>query len=151
VAAGLSLDVGVLAEQAVSHFTAAADLAEELSLRFRLDYRTAYRVVGRAVADALSRGGTELTADGVRAAAEQITGAPVLVTQDLLSAATDPMSAVLARDGLGGASPRRVRQHAQRVRRRVVAARRWNSDRRDRIARAESVLVTTARALASGQ
>jgi len=33
----------------------------------------------------------------------------------------------------------------------VVAARRWNSDRRDRIARAESVLVTTARALASGQ
>jgi len=61
------------------------------------------------------------------------------------------MSAVLARDGLGGASPRRVREHARRARRRVVAARRWNSDRRDRIARAESDLVTTARALASGQ
>ena len=122
----------------MSHFTAAADLAEELSLRFRLDYRTAYRVVGRAVADALSRGGTELTVSGVRAAAEEITGAPLPVTADLLSAATDPMSVVLARDGLGGASSRRVREHARRVRRRVVAARRWNSDRRDRIARAES-------------
>ena len=77
VTAGLHADVAALEEQAASHFTAAADLAEELSLRFRLDYRTAYRVVGRAVADALSRGGTELTADGVRAAAEQITGAPV--------------------------------------------------------------------------
>ena len=150
VAAGLTADVAALEEQAASHFTAAADLAEELSLRFRLDYRTAYRVVGRAVADALSRGGTELTVAGVRAAAEQITGAPLPLTADLLSAATDPMSAVLARDGLGGASPRRVRQHAQRVRRRVAAAGRWNSDRRDRIARAESDLVTTARALASG-
>ena len=151
MAAGLTADVTVLAEQAVSHFTAAADLAEELSLRFRLDYRTAYRVVGRAVADALSRGGTELTVPGVRAAAKEITGAPLPLTADLLSAATEPMSAVLARDGLGGASPRRVRQHAQRVRRRVAAARRWNSDHRNRIATAESDLVTTARALASGQ
>jgi argininosuccinate lyase len=151
VAAGLTADVTVLAEQAVSHFTAAADLAEELSLHFRLDYRTAYRVVGRAVADALSRGGTELTVPGVRAAAEEITGAPLPLTADLLRAATDPMSAVLARDGLGGASPQRVRQHAQRIHRRVAAARRWNSDRRDRIATAESDLVTTARALASGQ
>jgi argininosuccinate lyase len=151
VVAGLTADVAALEEQAVTHFTAAADVAEELSLRFRLDYRTAYRVVGRAVADALSRGGTELTVPGVRAAAEQITGAPLPFTADLLSAATDPLSAVLARDGLGGASPQQVRQHAQRVRRRVAAARRWNANHRDRIARAESALVTTARALASGQ
>ena len=50
VVTGLSVDADVLAEQAVSHFTAAADLAEELTQRYRLDYRTAYRVVGRAVA-----------------------------------------------------------------------------------------------------
>lgn len=148
VTAGLSLDVGVLQEQAFRHFTAAADLAEELSLRFRLDYRTAYRVVGRAVAGALSCGHTELTVPGVRAAAEQVTGAPVPVTADLLGAATDPMSAVLARDGLGGASPRRVREHARRVRRRVAAARQWNSDRRERIATAEAALIMAARALA---
>ena len=149
VAAGLTADVSALGEQAVSHFTAAADLAEELTQRFRLDYRTAYRVVGRAVATTLRRGGTELTVPVVRAAAQEITGAPVAITADLLRAATDPMSAVLARDGLGGASPRRVREHARRVRRRVAAARQWNSGRRDRIAQAESDLVKTARTLAS--
>jgi argininosuccinate lyase len=151
VVAGLDLDEVVLAEQAVSHFTAAADLAEELSQRFRLDYRTAYRVVGRAVASAVSGGGTELTVAGVRAAAEEITGAPLPVTADMLSAVTDPLSAVLARNGLGGASPPRVQEHAQRVRLRVAAARQWNCDRRDHIARAESDLVKAAVGLASGQ
>ena len=151
VVAGLTAEVATLEEQAASHFTAAADLAEELSLRYRLDYRTAYRVVGRAVADALSQGGTELTVPGVRAAAEQITGVPLPVTADLLSAATDPLLAVLARDGPGGASPRRVRQHAQRVRRRVASAHRSNSAHRARIAAAESDLVTAAKILASGR
>lgn len=150
VVAGLSVDVAVLAEQAVRHFTAASDLAEELSLRFRLDYRTAYRVVGRAVAGTLSRGGAELTVPAVRAAAEQVTGASLPVTADLLAAATDPMSAVLARTGLGSASPARVREHARRIRRRVAAARRWNSGHRASISRAETDLILAARALASG-
>ena len=151
VVAGLTAEVAVLEEQASSHFTAAADLAEELSLRFRLDYRTAYRVVGRAVAEALGQGSAELTVPGVRAAAEQITGAPLPVTADLLNTTTSPLLAVLARDALGGASPRRVREHAQRVRRRAAAARRWNRARKDRIAAAESDLITAAKALASGQ
>jgi argininosuccinate lyase len=150
VTAGLTADADTLASQAASHFTAAADLAEDLSLRFGLDYRTAYRVVGRAVADALSRQETELTVPGLRAAAEQVTGASLPVTANLLTAATDPLSAVLARDGLGGASPSRVRQHARAVRRRAVAARRWNSVRRDRIATAESDLLAAAKTVASG-
>src|SRR6202035_2153145 len=151
VTAGLPADVAALEEQAASHFTAAADLAEELSLRFRLDYRTAYRVVGRAVATAGSRGDTELTVPMVGAAAEEITGAPVPITADMLTAATDPVSAVSARDALGGASPRRVREHARRVRGRVAAARQWNSARRARIAQAESDLVAAAHSLTSEQ
>ena len=151
VVAGLSPDTAVLAEQAASHFTAAADLAEEMSQRFRLDYRTAYRVVGRAVATAVSCGATELTTSLVRAAAEEITGVPVAVTADVLTAATDPVAAVLARDALGGASPRRVREHARRVRRRVTAARRWNAGRRTRIVSAESDLVAAARQVTSGR
>jgi argininosuccinate lyase len=151
VVAGLTADVAALEEQAITHFTAAADLAEELTQHFGLDYRTAYRVVGRTVATTMSRGGTELTVPAVRAAAEQITGTPVPLTADLLRIATDPMSAVLGRDGLGGASPRRVREHADRVRRRAATARRWNSARRDRIADAESALVAAAKGLAYGR
>jgi argininosuccinate lyase len=150
VVTGLSVDAGVLAEQAVSHFTAAADLAEELTQRYRLDYRTAYRVVGRAVAATLASGGTELTEPVVRAAAAEITGAGLPITADLLASVTDPASVVAARDAPGGASPGRVREHARRVRRRAVAARRWNAIRQARQARAEAALVTAAQALASG-
>jgi len=55
---------------------------------------------------------------------------------------------VLALDGLGGASPRRVRDHARRISRRVAAARRWNAARRARITEAESALLAAAQVLA---
>ena len=80
----------MLGEQAARHFTTAADLAEELSLRFGLDYRTAYRVVGRAVAAAVDRGETELTADLLSAAAEEITGGPAPDMADALAATRTP-------------------------------------------------------------
>jgi len=150
VVTGLSVDADVLAGQAVSHFTAAADLAEELTQRYRLDYRTAYRVVGRAVAVTLARAGDQLTVPVLRAAAAEITGAELPITPDLLSAVTDPASAVAARDVPGGASPGRVREHARRVRRRVGAARQWNGARRGRQAEAEAALITAAQALTSG-
>jgi argininosuccinate lyase len=150
VVTGLSVDAGVLAEQAVSHFTAAADLAEELTQRYRLDYRTAYRVVGRAVAATLASGGKELTEPVVRAAAAEITGTGLPITAELLGSVTDPASVVAARDAPGGASPGRVREHARRVRRRAAAARRWNAVRQARQAGAEAALVTAAQALASG-
>jgi len=137
----------VLGEQAARHFTTAADLAEELSLRFGLDYRTAYRVVGRAVAAAVERGETELTVDLLTAAAEAVTGGPAPDMADALAATRDPASAVAARDAPGGASPRRVREHARLVRRRVAAAQRWNAGRRASIAEAEAALLKAARDL----
>jgi argininosuccinate lyase len=150
VVAGLSVNADVLSEQAASQFTAATDLAEVLAQRFRLDYRTAYRIVGRAVADTLSQGGTALTFAGVRAAAEEITGSPLPLSADLFHTATDPVAVVLTRDGLGGASPRRVREHSRRVRRRVVTARRWQDSRQARITQAEAHLVAVATVLAAG-
>ena len=114
-----------------------------------LDYRTAYRVVGRAVAAAVDRGDTDLTAELVQAVAEQIGGELVPVTADLLAAATDPIRAVAARDASGGASPRRVREHALGVQRRVEAARCWNADRRAGIAQAETATLEAARNLRS--
>jgi argininosuccinate lyase len=148
VVAGLTMHTEVLAEQAARHFTAAADLAEELAQRFRLDYRTAYRVVGRAVAVTLEQGGDELTVPVVRAAAAEITGTALPVTAELLAAATEPVAAVMARDVPGGANPRRVREHARRVQRRAAAARRWNAVRRARIAQAEADLTAAAKQIA---
>ena len=107
----------------------------------------AYRVVGRAVAAAEGRGETELTADLLSAAAEEVTGGPAPDMAGALAATKDPVSAVSARDAPGGASPRRVREHARHVRRRVAAAQRWNAGRRARIAEAESALLEAARNL----
>ena len=66
---------------------------------------------------------------------------------DALAATNDPVSAVAARDAPGGASPRRVREHARHVARQVAAAQRWNAGRRARIAEAESALLKAARNL----
>lgn len=150
VAGGVRPDAQTLREHADRHFTAASDLAEELALRLGLDYRTAYNVVGRAVATAIGREETALTTGMVSAAAAETTGAPLPVTEELLATATDPAVAVTTRDVLGGASPARVRQHARRVHRRVAAARRWEEDRRGRIAEAEAALLRAARRLAPG-
>ena len=147
VVTGLSVHTDVLAAEAVSHFTAAADLAEELTQRFRLDYRTAYRVVGRAVAATLAAGGGELTAPVLISAAREITGQEIPVTAGLLAAVTDPAAVVAARQAPGSASPARVRQHARRVHRRAEAARRWNAVRRARNAQAEAGLIAAAAAL----
>jgi argininosuccinate lyase len=95
----------------------------------------------------LDAGGSELTVPVVRAAAQEITGAPLPITAGLLSAVTDPMLSVSARNALGGASPGRVREHARRVRRRSAAAGKWNAGRRARIAQAESDLIAAATAL----
>lgn len=149
VMAGLCPDTTVLREQAGRHFVAGADLAGELSLRCGLDYRTAYRVVGRAIAAAVGRGDQELTVALIRTAAEEVTGTPVPVTDEMLAGATDPAAAVAARQAPGGASPPRVREHARRVRRQVAAARRWNQARRAHIAQAEARLLAAARSLAS--
>jgi argininosuccinate lyase len=148
MAAGVRPDVEALADQAARHFTGAADLAEELTQRFGLDYRTAYRVVGRAVAAAVGRGEDALSAGLVRAAAEEITGAALPVGPDLLAAITDPAAAVAARDAPGGASTKRVLEHARSVRVGVAAARSWSAGERARIARAEAELLAAARELA---
>jgi argininosuccinate lyase len=148
VVTGLSVHTDVLAEQAASHFTAAADLAEELTQRFPLDYRTAYRVVGQAVAMALGSGAGELTVPVVRSAAAKITGAELPITAGMLREMADPATAVSARNGLGGASPARVREHSRRVRHRAGTARQWNSAHRARIQEAEAGLVAAVQALA---
>jgi argininosuccinate lyase len=148
-AAGIRPDVEALASQAARHFTGAADLAEELTQRFGLDYRTAYRVVGRAVADALGRGEDALSAEVVRAAAQKVTGAALPVGPELLVAVTEPAAAVAARDAPGGASPARVAEHARSVRAQAGEARAWSAGQRARLARAEADLLASARDLAA--
>ncbi|HVT66204.1 MAG TPA: lyase family protein [Trebonia sp.] len=147
VTEGLTVHADVLAKQAVTHFTAAADLAEELTQRFRLDYRTAYRIVGKAVATAIDGDG-RLTVPVLRSAAVAVTGSELPVSEGLLAEMNDPASLAAARSAPGGASPSRVLEHAERVRARASAAQDWNSARRSHNAQAEAALVMAAKSLA---
>ena len=103
--------------------------------------------MGRAVATAADNGAPALTAALVRAATGDITGAPEPAAAEAVAVAADPVSAVTARDGLGGASPRRVREHARRVRRQATVAQQWNSGRQSQLAAAEAALIGAVRDL----
>lgn len=143
---GLTVHAGLLAEQAVSHYTVAADLAEELTQRFRLDYRTAYKIIGKAVAIAMDDDG-ELSVPVVRSASAAITGTEIPVGEDLLREMTDPASLAAARNAPGGASPARVLEHAALARERARAADEWNSACRAHNAQSRASLVAAAKAL----
>jgi argininosuccinate lyase len=119
VVRGLQPNKEAMKKIAYEHFVGAADLAEDLALRDRVDYRTAYKIVGRAVADAYERGISQLDPP-----------------QDL-------MALVEARTGQGAASPDRVREHARGCRQTAD----WAQLRRTNNAEARDRLITRARNL----
>jgi argininosuccinate lyase len=143
----LTVHVDLLADTAGSQFTGAADLAEELVLRFGLDYRSAYRVVGRAVATAVDAGRDALTDSDLRHASGSLLGRSLELSADELRAALDPAVIVAGRTALGGSSQARVREHADTLSARAAEASRWRERCRDRAEQAEQALTAKAERL----
>ena len=147
VAAGLRPDRAVLGEQVVSQFTAAADLAEELTAALRpgLPDRLPRGRPGGRRRGGPRRHGSDRGA--VRAAAEKITGEPIPVTADPLAAATDPVWAVTPGTPGRRQSPAGTGARTGRARgwRRQSAERRPPGAHRQ----AESALLEAARTLTS--
>jgi argininosuccinate lyase len=150
VAATLTVHRDVLAAAAGTHFTGAADLAEELVLRAGLDYRSAYRVVGNAVAEAADSGRDTVTAADLARAAERLRTAAPAIGADTVSAALDPARIVATRDVPGGSAPHRVREHARALAHRASAADRWREGRWTGIERARREMLAAANRLATG-
>ncbi|MDX6253447.1 MAG: argininosuccinate lyase [Kribbellaceae bacterium] len=145
----LTVDRDTLAAAAGSHFTGAADLAEELVLRHALDYRSAYRVVGRAVATAVDTARTTLTPEDLARAATEVLGQPLTLSPENLRAALDPALIVAGRTVLGGSAPDRVRDHCHSLAHRHTESTTWRQTRRQTAQNSEAALITTARALAT--
>ena len=151
VTATLTVHRDVLAAAAGAHFTGAADLAEELVLRYGLDYRSAYRVVGRAVATAIGAGRARLSGSDIAQAAVELLGRSVDVDDETVAAASDPARVVASRTVLGGSAPEPVREHCDLLRQRHTEATEWCAARRDHAQQAEAHLVTLARKAAALQ
>jgi argininosuccinate lyase len=152
-----TLDVhrDVLVAAAGQNFTGATDLAEELVLRYGLDYRSAYRVVGRAAAQAVEHGRTFLTDEDVTQAATELLGEPVHLSRpgdgaESLLEVLDPTRIVSRRTVLGGSAPERVRDHRDALGRRLTEANRWREERLEHARQTELSLIAAARVVTAG-
>jgi argininosuccinate lyase len=148
VTATLEVDRQAMAAAAGTHFTGAADLAEDLVLRAGLDYRSAYRVVGTAVADAIESGRPTIAGDDLARAAVDVLGRSIDVEADLVSGALDPAEIVATRTAPGGAAPQRVREHSAAIRERLDLATSWRNARLDGNGASEKSLIAAAKTVA---
>jgi argininosuccinate lyase len=143
----LEVNTGRMRATAYSGFSQATDLAEYIMQACGIDYRTAYRMVGRAVREASAAGLRGVDIDGalLDRVAVEITGRPLGLAGQDLSAVLDPWQIVTSRTALGGAAPGEVTRMAADACAQAASlaaeARRWH----DTYARAEVELIETAR------
>jgi argininosuccinate lyase len=106
----LAVDEGRLREQLDRGFSQATDLADELMLRFGLDYRRSYQVVGRAVRALADEGraAVDLTPADLDVAAREVLGRSLPIEAADLAGVLDPVAIVATRVALGGAAPSAV-------------------------------------------
>jgi argininosuccinate lyase len=106
----LAVDEARLRERLDGGFSQATDLADELMLRFGLDYRRSYQVVGRAVRALADEGraAVDLTLADLDAAAREVLGRSLPIEPADLAGVLDPAAIVATRVAVGGAAPSAV-------------------------------------------
>jgi len=152
VLSGIRFDAGRLEAAAQRGYLAGNDLAETIMYARELPFGEAHRIVGAAVRRALQAGRDRdgIDAAALDAAAVEVTGKPLGLSDSDVRLALDPLAAVARRTGIGGAAPAAVRHLIAERRRALGRQRRWIAGRRGAIEEAESALVARARDAAVG-
>ncbi len=151
VLAGVRFDRDRLAAAAKRGYLAGNDLAERIMYRSGLPFGEAHRIVGAAVRRALEAGrdADGIDAASLDAAALEVHGAPLGLSDADVWDALDPEAAVARRTGTGGAAPASVRSLLAERRRALRRQRAWVAARRAAIDRATVGLVAWAREAAA--
>ncbi len=148
VIAGVRFDEVRLAAAARRGYLAGNDLAERIMYSSDLSFGEAHRIVGAAVRRALAAdhdaGGID--AATLDAAAFEVHGAKLGLSDAEVRDALDPEAAVARRTGIGGAAPASVRSLLVERRRELRRQRAWVAARRAAIDQATEDLLTRARA-----
>ncbi|MDO8483781.1 MAG: lyase family protein [Candidatus Limnocylindrales bacterium] len=146
VLAGVRFDRDRLAAAARRGYLAGNDLAERIMYSSGLSFGEAHRIVGAAVRRALEAGRDTdgIDAASLDAAALEVHGAPLGLSDGDVRDALDPEAAVSRRTGIGGAAPASVRGLLAERRRALRRQRRWVDARRAAIDRATAALVACA-------
>ncbi len=131
-------------------FTTATELADTLAREFHLPFRTAHGITARVVRDALARGAEadDVTAAAVIAAARDVTGAEIAITEATVRRALDPAAVVAARALPGGPAPERMRRTIAESVARLVADKQRLATLRQRLADADALRERAAAAVA---
>ncbi len=151
VLAGARFDRDRLAAAARRGYCAGNDLAERIMFLRGLPFGDAHRIVGAAVRRALEVGRDQdgIDAASLDAAAVEVIGTPVGLTDAEVRDALDPEAAVARRTGTGGAAPAAVRRLLAERRRALRRQREWIDTRAGAIERAEATLLSRARVAAA--
>jgi len=146
VLAGVRFDRDRLAAAARRGYLAGNDLAERIMYRSGLPFGEAHRIVGAAVRRALEAGrdADGIDAASLDAAALEVHGAVLGLSDADVRDALDPEAAVARRTGTGGAAPGSVRGLLAERRRALRRQRAWVDARRTAIDRATAGLVAYA-------
>ncbi len=132
-------------------FAQAADLADAIMISAEIDYRSAYKVVGRLVADCVSRdaGPETISPRGIKEAAEAVLGHPVEIPASVIADALNAEHVVRSRTVVGGAAPGPMQEMVRECHAEARALSDWVGNCRERVARAEASMLEEARALAA--
>ena len=146
VMSGIIFDRARLAAAASRGYLAGNDLAEEIMRHGAMPFGTAHKVVARAVRVALEAGREfdGIDSAALDAAALEVAGERVGLTDAQIREALDPELAVSRRMGIGGAAPAAVRAMIADRRRDLRRQQRWIDVRAGGIAHAEEALLARA-------
>jgi argininosuccinate lyase len=149
---GLEIFTERMAVLSAENFSQATDLADQLSIRFRLPFRTTHRVVGTLVrlADKQGLHPSDVTPELLDQAAIEVIGRPLGADASVLHEALDTRKLVAARSLVGGPAPEPMHVQLRQVEEQHEAGIAAVMRHRRAIAIAEESLFARARALANG-
>jgi argininosuccinate lyase len=152
VLTGMTFNAPVAAIRLVNDFATATDLAETITLETGLDFRTAHRIVGRLVREAIQARRTmrDLTTADLDAVAQVMLKRPLHLSEAAFVQALDPVAAVAARHGIGGAAPEAISAMLTECRATLDTCTSWLKQAAASATAAEEALVRRARQLCGG-
>jgi argininosuccinate lyase len=123
-------------------FATMTELADTIVREKGMSFRMAHNIVGKTVATAIAEGktATDLTAEMLDVACQELFDHPLSLPSEALRRALDPWENVRVRRITGGPAPEEMERMLSAARERQLAAERRQRERREQIAAARSRL-----------
>lgn len=136
-------------ERARSGYSAATELANELVRRDGLDYRTAHDVVQTFILESVRQGlpSSEAKIELLQAAAEEVVGKKLTITEKQLREALDPVHFVNVTNCRGAVAPEEVARMIEVRRKRLAEARARHLARIEKLESGKAQMLTDLKAL----